>query len=152
MKILQNYNPRGKEPNMARIELGVNLDDIESGFSIVPAGTYLLRVKSTKGAKSKSTNRPMIKWSYIVVEPEEFAGKVIPDSTSLSDDALWRLKGLLEALDVTWDESGFDDEEAINREFIAEVIQTEYEGKDQNKIVAYYKVGERQPEIKEEEA
>jgi hypothetical protein len=137
---------------MSRITLGVNLDDVESGYKLIPAGTYLLKVKSTKPTKSKSSNRPVIRWSHVVIEPEEFAGSVIPDSTSLTDEALWRLKQLLEAVEVTWDEDSFDPDDAVDREFIGEVVTDEYEGKTQNKIVSYHKVGEHQPEIKEEEA
>lgn len=135
---------------MARINLGVNLDDIESGYTTVPPGTYLLEVKSAKPTKSKSSSQPVIRWSYIVLEPSEFAGKVIPDSTSLKDEAMWKLKGLLEALEVGWDEEGFDPDDAIGKEFVGVITIEQYEGKDVNRVSEYHKVGELDPAISDE--
>lgn len=130
-----------------RINIGVNLDTVESGFEIVPEGTYHLRISSCKQATSQS-GKPKLQFAYEIIAPAEFAGKKIPDSISLQDQALWKLKALVEAAGISYDEDGFDDDDTIGLEFMAEVGTRMYDNKTVNDITKYMASNEGTPGIK----
>ena len=120
--------------------INVKLDDVESGFETYPEGSYLVELQETsKIAKSKS-GFPKVIWISKILEGE-FEGKLLSWDTSLQDQALWNLKGMLEQIDgVEWDEDGFELDDCTYQKLIVDVIVEEWEGTPRNYVRGYHKV------------
>ena len=121
---------------MARIN--VNLVDVESGFEVYPDGEFIIEI-SEKSKIKKSESGAYIMWIGEIQEPEEFAGKLISWSTSLLPQSLWVLKAMMEAVDVAFDEDGFEMEDAFGKVLGVENQVREYNGQDRNNVVRYFK-------------
>ena len=118
--------------------INVKLDDVESGFETYPEGSYLVELQETsKIAKSKSGS-PKVVWISKILEGE-FEGKLLSWDTSLLDQALWNLKGMLEQIGVEWDEDGFELDDCTYQKLIVDVVVEEWEGQPRNKIKGYHK-------------
>ena len=87
-------------------KLFINFGDVKAPEP-VPAGAYRVKIKSAAEAEAKSTGNPMIKLSYEILAPEEYAGRVIFDNLTFTQASLWRVKQAL--LAFGWDED-FEDE------------------------------------------
>jgi hypothetical protein len=118
--------------------INVKLDDVESGFETYPEGSYLVELQETsKIAKSKSGS-PKVIWISKILEGE-FEDKLLSWDTSLLDQALWNLKGMLEQIGVEWDEDGFELDDCTYQKLIVDVVVEEWEGQPRNKIKGYHK-------------
>lgn len=119
--------------------INVNLDEVESGFETYPEGSYLVELQETsKIAKSKSGS-PKVIWISKILEGE-FEDKLLSWDTSLLDQALWNLKGMLEVIEVEWDEDGFELDDCTYQKLIVDVVVEEWEGQPRNKVRGYHKV------------
>ena len=108
---------------MARIN--VHLNDIESGFELYPAGSFVVEIQPTCKIKQSDSG------AYIMVIAKctegEMEDKMIGWNCSLLPQALWNLKALLEAIDVEWDEDGFELEDLFEKKVIIDVSVREYQ-------------------------
>lgn len=126
-----------KGNNMPRIN--VKLDDVEGGFELIPEGSYHVELQETsKITKAKTSGAPKIIWVSKIVDGE-FEGKTFCWDTSLQEQALWNLKSMLEQIDVTWDEDGFDLEDCTYQKVVIDVIVEEYNGTPRNYVRGYHK-------------
>ena len=116
--------------------INVNLDDVESGFEIYPDGTYSVEIQPSSKIK-KSDAGAYILWIAKILDGE-FVDKMISWNTSLLPQALWNLKAMLEAIEVEWDEDGFEMEDAFDHKLIVTNEIRQYDGKDRNNIVEYH--------------
>ena len=109
-------------------------------FGYVPAGKYRLRVQKapehTQGQKSD-----YLHWEFALVDENIKAtdGKSRPghvfDNTMLREDIQGRLRALVEALGLEWND--FDTEETVGMEFDANLTLDEYQGNMKNVIGKY---------------
>ena len=121
---------------MARIN--VKLDDVESGFETYPEGSYLVELQETsKIAKSKA-GAPKVTWISKILEGE-FEDKLLSWDTSLQDQALWNLKGMLEVIEAEWDEDGFELDDCTYQKLIVDVVVEKWEGTPRNYVRGYHK-------------
>jgi hypothetical protein len=109
--------------------VNVDFTDVESGAGYLPAGTYKARVKSIEikdGSKAQYLN-----WCFVSVAPGT-EGRVGYLMTSLADNALWKLKGVLEALgaEIPQSKLKLDTDKFIGRVGIIHVVDEPYEGSD----------------------
>jgi hypothetical protein len=76
-----------------------------------------------------------IKWKFKVPDGEDHAGGVVYLNTSLSEQSLWALRSLLEALQVEIPAEAFDLDlkDMIGQQMMASIIHEEYEGRPQPK-------------------
>lgn len=79
-----------------RSDVTVDFTDVESGGRSVPDDNYLLEVVSVEEKESQEGNQ-YLAWKWKVAEGT-YKGVTVYDNTSLKPTALWRLKGLLEAM------------------------------------------------------
>lgn len=122
---------------MARIN--VRLDDVESNFIVYPEGQLLVEIQeNSRIAKSKTSGEPKIIW-ISKIKDGDFEGKFFSWDTSLQDQALWNLKSMLEAIELEWDEDGFDLEDCTYQQLIIDVVVEEYEGNPRNYVKGYHK-------------
>jgi len=120
--------------------INVKLDDVESGFTVYPEGAYLVEIQdNSRIAKSKTSGEPKVIWISKIVEGD-FEGKLFSWDTSLQAQALWNLKAMLEAIELEWDEDGFDLEDCTYQQLIIDVIVEEYQGTPRNYVRGYHKV------------
>ena len=119
--------------------INVKLDDVESGFEIYPEDSYLVELQETsKIAKSKTSGEPKVTWISKILEGE-FENKLLSWDTSLQDQALWNLKGMLEVIGVEWDEDGFELDDCTYQKLIVDVVVEEWEGTPRNYVRGYHK-------------
>ncbi len=122
------------------VQIRVNLDEVPDGFFLAPEDSYHLQVQEgTKLGKSKAGNAK-IGWICQIMDGE-YEDQKIYFETSLVEEALWNLKGLVKALKIEWDEEGFDLEDCIHREFVAKLSVEPYEGRDFQQAGDYTPVG-----------
>jgi len=109
--------------------IGVNLNTVEK-LELLPDGTYLLEIlPSTSLKKSKSSDFPKIGWVCSVLEGE-YDSKRAYFETSLAPDALWKVLAIWEALGMSWDDEGFELEDAYGSRVLATLGSHQYEGRD----------------------
>ena len=108
-------------------------DKIKSGVEPVPAGTYDVICEGGEEKTNKEGTGKCINWTFSILN-EEFIGKKLFDMTSLKETALWKLKGLLNALEAPQDEEGFATEDAVGLKCKVVVDVESYEGQERNKI------------------
>jgi plastocyanin len=117
--------------------LEVDFTGVESGGKAVPDGVYELEVQGieiNEGEKGQ-----YLTWKSKVVSEGAAKGGIVYDNTSLTPQALWRLKGLLECLGVDVPDSSMelDLEEYVGMKFTATIANENYQGKDRPKIAQY---------------
>ena len=132
-----------KEVNTMKIAIP-DFDKVETGREPLPAATYLLKVMEAKyvSAEESGSGKPYVNWQFDVAEGE-LTGKKVWDITSLSTDALWKIKLLCTAAKIPFDASGFDDVDAKGR-LVRGVVTieegkagTDQEGKKRNRVENY---------------
>lgn len=110
-------------------KIGVNLNAVESNQP-VPDGTYILEILETsKIRQSKSSGQPLIGWRCLILEGE-LEGQKVYFETSLSPNALWKMKAFAEVLGISWDDDGFDLEDTFGLHFSVDLFTRSYEGRD----------------------
>jgi hypothetical protein len=76
----------------------VDFDKAGEGYTVLPAGTYKVRIKKAE-FKTSTTGNPMIQWHAVVIEGV-LIGSTVSDFTSLTDAAVWKAANLIKAAGV----------------------------------------------------
>ncbi|MHA2065451.1 MAG: hypothetical protein ACXABY_13845 [Candidatus Thorarchaeota archaeon] len=123
---------------MAKIALPTNLDEVESGFEVIPDADYLVRITKYKIRDGKEA--PNIFWTSKIFgnDNAELNGKPVGFNTSLAEQSLWFLKGLLENTGVKWDAKGFDPDHVVGKEVGCKVSIGEYQNKPRNQVDSFF--------------
>lgn len=120
---------------------GLDLSKVGDG-RLAPDNTWLgLRILETKGGKSAKGNRK-VDVKMRVVAPQEFAGGVVYDTLTLTEEAMWKLKSMAAACGQL-DEQGVvqgSTRNFVDKEVMAQVIVDEYNGRKKNKVKGGYEV------------
>lgn len=115
--------------------LQIDVSNTRNPNEAIPAGTYTMRVSGVPVlGESKETKKPMLKMTYTVVAPDEYAGKKFFDNLVLDNDfGKYRLRQFCELSGE--DPTGPDTDEFDGVEFDAEVtVQESVEYGTQNRI------------------
>lgn len=137
---------KGKKGN----SISVDLSEVESK-TIVPDGDYLLTVKEVTQEEGQDSGEAYLKW---VLQIE--GGGVVYENTSLSEAALWRLRGMLESLgmEIPDDKFDLDLEDLVGEECGGTIVSEVYNQKKKNIVVETFpasQIGEDDEEDDEEE-
>jgi hypothetical protein len=135
----------------------VDFTGVESGGGggvKIPEGSYRMKVAKVEEDESSAGN-DMFKWTFKGVEGKA-KGKTFYQYTTLNDEALWKLRSLLEALDVEVPDGPLDIdlEDMIDRELIGIVQDDTYKGKTSSKMMDFESpdgAGEEEEQEEEEE-
>jgi hypothetical protein len=119
--------------------INVRLGDVESGFQTYPEDTYLVEIQEKTRIGKSQEGEPKIIWIAKIMEGE-YEGKYLNWNTSLQDQALWNLKGLVEALGLEFDEDGFDLEDTFGLQVAVDVTVGEWNGQPRNYVNGYHAV------------
>lgn len=121
--------------------LTVDFTGVETGGGgrLLPEGEYQLTVKEVTDEVGESSGAPYLKWVFAVANGE-YKGAKVYDNTSLQPQALWKVRGLLEAGGQTV--NGKFTFEPLRR-FIgmtlgATLEHEEYDGKKKAKVASYF--------------
>lgn len=117
--------------------VNVDFTDVEAGTGggfHIPEGDYGVVVHSAELTTSSNDNE-QIKWVFKGTEGKA-KGKQFFFYTPLVEQALWKLRGTLEALGVETPDSAMDIDldELIGMEGIGQVVDDEYQGKTRSKL------------------
>lgn len=80
-----------------RINLDYDLAEVKNEFEALPASTYEARVANCEYTTSKNTNKPMLKFTWEIVDGE-FAGRKLFDNVLL--EVGWKVKQYAEAAGI----------------------------------------------------
>lgn len=87
---------------MARFLVNLNDVNFEANYEPLLPGVYEVVVDASKAEiKEASTGTPQLRLDFIVVSPEEYAGRRVVDFFALTEKAKWRLGQLLTAMEST---------------------------------------------------
>ena len=140
--------------------ISVDFDGVESGGRGAPDGSYRASPKKAEEKESEAGN-DMIVFQWKLIEgvtkgTKKGVGATVFDNMSLTPQALWRLKGMLEACGFDVPESSFDiDLESLcaedGPECIVEITNEEYEGRDRPRITGFFPLDTEEEEEDDEE-
>jgi hypothetical protein len=135
--------PNRKKSNV----ITVNFKGVEGRGVLLPEGEYPAEV--TDCSQEDGANAPYLKWEFTITAGE-FKGRKAWTNTSLAPQALWNLRGLLEAMGVEIPDSEYDIDlsEAIGSNLNIVIGHEEYEGRDRARVNDYapYNVGDEDEE------
>ena len=104
-------------------KINVNLTNV--GQENLPDGDYFLIVTEGTKIRKTSTGSLTIGWACKVTDGE-FEGQRAYFETSLAEAALWKVKEIVDAMGLAWDEDGFDLEDSFDLEFQAHLYNEEF--------------------------
>ena len=139
--------------------VSVNFDGVEAGGRSLVNGQYLFEVDGVPEVKtSVESGNEYITWVLKVAEGKG-KGRKVWHNTSLQPQALWNLRGMLEAMGIEVDEGEMDLEleEFEGVQVGGVVVNEKYEGRDRPRIAEFIAVedlvddGEDEDEDEEEE-
>ena len=117
----------------------VDFTGVES-YNIPEEGKKQVRILKVEETTSQGGN-DVLKFTFEVIKGDDKGCRVI-ESFSLADNALWKLKSLLQALGMKCDKKvTLDLDKLEGRELVIEVKHEEYNGTTRAKSNAFFKVG-----------
>ena len=123
--------------------ISVDFEGVETGgANLVPEGEYAATILSGEQYTAQSGNEA-VKW-VIEVTDGKYKGKKIYHNTSLQTQALWNLRGMLDACGFETPDSQYDIDldEIEGAEVGIGVSVTEYEGRDQSRVSDFFPLDE----------
>ena len=126
-----------KETKSKSVVKDLDLSDVESG-GLVPEGEILATVSEATIETSENSGEDYIKWKFSTSKGPLF------HNTSLQKQALFNLRGLLEAFGVEIPDSAFDLdlEDFIGQQCIAVVSHEEFKGKVKARVADFLPLNE----------
>jgi uncharacterized protein DUF669 len=114
-----------------------NVEEGGGGSFKIPEGNYLVEVTEVEQTESEAGN-DMFKWTFTGKEGKA-KSKIFYQYTTLNEEALWKLRGLLEALgvDVPKGPLDLDLDEMVGLELTAVVGDEEYKGKTSSRMIDF---------------
>ena len=128
---------------MARVK--VRLDDVKAPEPI-PPGAYLCEIAKGEAKVAKETDTEMVLWTLQIAEDGLFKGRKVSHNTTTMIDprkdpdgtktefSLFMLKVFLEACGFQWDPDGFEPNDVVGSQVIAQIKVGEYQGRPNNSV------------------
>jgi hypothetical protein len=128
-----------KRPTSSKNSVEVDFTGVESGGGGrgVPDGEYSLKVVSVEQKTSQSGN-PMLNFKHKVASGD-YQGSTVYDNVSLTPQALWRFRGMLECMGMEIPEGKLkvDLDGMIGKIIKVEIANETYQGKERPKITSF---------------
>ena len=137
---------KGKSKNVT-----VDLSGVETSRKAIPEGNYVVSVNDAS-IETSSKNNEYIKFEFEVIEGSHKGAKLY-HNCSLQPQALFNLKGVLEALGFTIPTKAFDLDlsELLGLECEVEVGHETYEGKKRARILEFISPDEEEDDDDEDD-
>lgn len=120
--------------------LEVDFSGVESsGSRHVEDGEYLAQVVSVEQQEGESSGQPYLAWKWKILEEGDAKNATVYDNTSLTPQALWRLRNLLESIgeEVPDGRMRLVLDKYVGRKCRIEVTNETYQGKQKARVTAY---------------
>lgn len=123
----------------------VNMEGVES-FARCPEGEWLAQLKKADMGEVQGSGDDCIKAQFEVIKGSA-KGNTVFETFSLTEKALWKLKGFLDAVGMKSNgKLNLDLDKLEGKVCIIDVIHDEYNGQKRAKISSYIKPGEDEDE------
>ena len=119
-----------------RIEIA-DFDDVQTGFDPIPNGRFPFTISGCEKKKAIEGSGEYLSWE-LTCNDSDHQGRKLWNNTSLQPQALFALKGFLEAAGCDMESDGFNTEDAVGCKLDVQVGQKEYEGKITNECSAFF--------------
>lgn len=121
--------------------------DAGSAGKLLPEGPTQFEVDEIEQKVSDNSGEPYLAITLKVMEGEENAGVKAWDNMSLQPQALWKLRGFLDAcgIETVDGEMDLDPDEIIGLVVTGDVVHEEYKGKTKHRIAGYSPIEEAKP-------
>lgn len=125
------------------MKVTVNPDVQNTSFESVKAGTYLVTIKEIKD-RNPAKNDLEIRYEHVAQaselpgldgEPIKGQPSGLYDYVMLAPDKQWKLRQLVEAAGLMWND--FDTDDLVGTEVMVQIIEDNYQGSIKNKIKRY---------------
>lgn len=130
--------------------ISVDFTGVEAGSSgkLLPEGPTKFEIEEVTPEEGESSGKPYLKIALAVVDGEDNAGVKAWDNMSLQPQALWKLRGFLDAVGIeTVDgEMDIDPDELQGLIVVGDVVHEEYQGKTKHRISGYSAVEDEETE------
>lgn len=116
--------------------MGISLDftNVSSGFEVLPEGNYDATVAKVEVRNTKSGDSQYLNFEWDVID-ENGKERKVWDIASLKPQALWKLKGIMEAFGMITEGSiDLDPEEFVGQSAVLELAIDTYNGKERNVV------------------
>lgn len=106
---------------------------VEGKRPLAPEGEHLVKVVNVE--QREGQNAPYFAWEFEIASGK-YAGAKVWNNTSLAPQALWNLRGTLEALgiDIPDDDTDIDLDDLVGKECIVVIQHEDYDGKKQARV------------------
>ncbi len=124
----------------------------EGGSRVLEEGPIRFEVDDVTEEMSQE-DKPYLKMVLKVDEDGEYKGCKVYDNFSLQPQALWKLRGFMEAagLETVEGKMEIDPDEFIGCLVVGNIVHEEYKGKTQNRVNEYSQVEDEAPKATEGE-
>lgn len=113
-----------------------DMSNVPDQFELLPEAEYEVVLMNYTDQKTKD-NSDLINVEFEITEGD-FRGRKLWDNFVIKENALWRLKMFLKALDLPHKgQINFDSDDWINKPLKVKVYHDEYNGKKRSKISDY---------------
>lgn len=133
----------GRSSRRRSSTIQLDLSGVEARV-LVPEDEYLVKVHEV--TEQEGDKAPYLAWQFKIADGK-YEGQTLYNNTSLSEQSLWNLRALLEALGVEIPEETFDLdlEEMKDLELMVAVEHETYEGKKKARIVDFWPAEDTKP-------
>lgn len=122
----------------------VNFEGVEAGRKLVPEADYAIKVKEVSQETGEDSGKDYLSWTFVVSRGPYKGTALKPYNTSLQSQALWNLRGVLEAFKIEVEDSIMDIDleelNAIDKEAGCTVEHDTYQGRKQAQVVDIFDV------------
>jgi len=125
--------------------LTVNFDGVEAGGAgrLLPEGPIQMEVEEAEIETGESSGKEYVKLTLKVPEGE-FEGTKAWDNLSVQPQALWKMRGFMEAagLETRDEEMEIDPNDFVGCIVMVDIIHEEYQGKTKHRVNGYSSIDE----------
>jgi hypothetical protein len=108
------------------------------GGKLLPEGPIQLEVEEVEQLEGEESKQPYLNFTFTVSEGE-YEGTKAWDNMSLQSQALWKLRGFMEAAGLETEDGpmDIDPDELVGLNVMADIVHEEYKGKTKHRVAGY---------------
>lgn len=132
---------RRAAPARRKGTISVDFTGVEAGGGgrLLPEDRYLFEVKEVNEEEGQDSGQPYLEVQLVVADGE-YEGTKAYDNLSLQPQALWKLRGFMEALGLETVDGPMDinPEEFVGMMVECDIIHEDYKGKNKHRVAGYF--------------
>lgn len=130
--------------------ISVDFTDVKAGGGggkLLPEEPFPLEVDEIEEKEGEDSGEPYLAFKFKVVEKGEYEDTVAYDNFSLQPQALWKLRGFMDAAGIETVDGpmDIDPDELVGLVVIGNIVHEAYKGRDKHRIDSYTPIEEDKP-------